>query len=345
MDGAAFITSRGLNFQTRDTAVEIPLDHLEVEFDGAGEGKIIFRASDESGWTIITADHSVLNFRSVPQIATLADEVEARLTRRELSRRAKVVLIFFAACALILWLGMIAMGAMVRSIVAKVPAEVEQKLGSALIEDLQGELAFVDDPKRLAGLNAMAEPLFAVLPQTQNWRFYIIEDNYPNAFALPGGHIGITTGLLKMAQRPEEMLGVVAHEIAHVTEKHGFRHTIASLGPLLVLQGYLGGRGGSMAALAGGSALLVHQSFSQEYEKEADNVGWNYLVAAKIDPRGMIDIFRRLKAVEQKHGGLPKAFESHPALEKRIARLEAKWKRMRPKSGFIPLRLEPQPDP
>lgn len=345
MEGAAFITNRGLNFQARETNVEIPLHLLEVQFDDAGEGKIIFRASDESGWTIITWDRSVLNFRSVPQIASLADQVEAQFTRRELSRRAKVVLIFFASCTLIFWLGMIAMGAMVRSIVAKVPPEMEQKLGSGLIEELKDELDFVDDTNQLASLMVTAQPLFAVLPQNHDWRFYIIKEASANAFALPGGHIAVTTGLLEMVDRPEEMLGVVAHEVAHVTQKHGFRHTIASAGPLLVLQVFLSGRGGSMAALAGGSALLVHQSFSQEYEKEADDVGWKYLVAARIDPRGMIEMFRKLRAVEPKGGVVPKAFESHPDTEKRIARLEAKWKRLRPKSGFIQLQTEPEPNP
>jgi predicted Zn-dependent protease len=102
-----------------------------------------------------------------------------------------------------------------------------------------------------------------------------------------------------------------------------------------------------MAALAGGSALLVQQSFSQEYEKEADDVGWKYLVAANIDPRGMIDIFRKLKVAELAGNEprlLPKAFESHPDLDKRIARLEAKWKHLPRKTGYIQLSAEPESD-
>jgi putative metalloprotease len=85
----------------------------------------------------------------------------------------------------------------------------------------------------------------------------------------------------------------------------------------------------------------VHQSFSQEYEKEADDYGWDYLVAANIDPRGMIDIFQRLKTVEAAEGLseiVPKAFQSHPDIDKRIARLKAKWKKLPRKTGFIELR-------
>jgi beta-barrel assembly-enhancing protease len=170
----------------------------------------------------------------------------------------------------------------------------------------------------------------------------------PNAFALPGGYILVTTGMLTLAKRPEELLGVLAHELAHVTEKHGFRHQVASVGPLLVCQVFMGGQSGITDLLGGGSAFLVAQSFSQEYEKEADEVGWDYMVKAKIDPRGMIDVFRKLQAYEMKHGGesfLPKAFESHPDVAKRIARLETKWKRLPQKSGFLDLSDQSVPNP
>jgi len=167
----------------------------------------------------------------------------------------------------------------------------------------------------------------------------------PNAFALPGGHIVVTTGLLRLVERPEQLLGVVSHEVAHVTCKHSFRQMIASAGPFLVFQVFLSGRGGAFAALAGGSAILVHQSFSQEYEKEADDVGWDYLVAANIDPRGMIEVFQKLKATEASErisNFIPKAFESHPDMDKRIARLNAKWKKLPRKTGFVQLEDETQ---
>jgi len=147
----------------------------------------------------------------------------------------------------------------------------------------------------------------------------------------------VTSGLLERIERPEELLGIVAHEVAHVTKKHGFRKQIASAGPFLVFQVFMRGRSSLGAVVGGGSALLVQQSFSQEYEKEADDVGWDYLVAANIDPRGMISAFHKLKAAEAGHSGMglmPMAFQSHPDVNRRIALLEAKWKRLPRKSGF-----------
>ena len=161
-----------------------------------------------------------------------------------------------------------------------------------------------------------------------------------NAFALPGGDVLVTTRLLEIADRPEEIAGVVAHELAHVTQKHGFRKIISSLGPYLIFRVFLGNAAGVLGIIGESSELLVNQSFSQEYELEADEVGWKSLVAARIDPRGLPDMLRKLQHDEQKlHAELPQlhAFSSHPAIQKRIQRLEEKWMKLKDKSGFVPL--------
>jgi Zn-dependent protease with chaperone function len=348
IEGEVFFTARSMTFRSGATTIDVPLSELTAELDNAGEGRVIFRQSGDGSWTIATRDTSVLECRSVPQIAEIAGKLESQLTRREISRRIKMVVIFFAGAGLVLWLGMVAVGVMVRSIVAKLPPEVERKIGSESLEEVKSEFEFVKDTNVVAELAATARPLLDVMPKGQEWQFYVIDEEYPNAFALPGGHILITSGLLEMTERPEQLLGVLAHELAHVTEKHGFRKLVASAGPLLVLQVFVSGNNGALAVLGGGSALLVAQSFSQEYEKEADDAGWDYMVKARIDPRGMLEIFRKLQAHEAEEGegiGLPKAFHSHPDFEKRIARLESKWKKLPRKSGFIDLTDKSAPKP
>ncbi len=348
IEGEVFFTARSMTFRSGETLIDIPLSQLNVELDSAGDGRVIFRQESEGGWTIATRDTEVLECRSVPQIAEIASGLESTLVRQEISRRVKMVLIFFVGVGLLLWLGMVAVGAMVRSIVAKVPPSVEKEYGSKCLQELKEDLTLLENTNLVAELTTVAEPLLKVMPKSQEWQFYVVAQRTPNAFALPGGYILVTTGLLKMAERPEELLGVLAHELAHVTEKHGFRNQVAAAGPLLVFQVFMRGQSGTPALLGGGSALLVAQSFSQEYEKEADDIGWDYLVKAKIDPRGMIDVFRKLQAYEVKHEGgsiLPRAFESHPDFAKRIARLEAKWNRLPQKSGFLDLSDKSVPDP
>jgi len=149
--------------------------------------------------------------------------------------------------------------------------------------------------------------------------------------------------LMELADRPEELCGVVAHEIAHVTQKHLFRKAISSYGPYLLIRLFIRDENGLLGVLGESSHLLASQGFSQDYEFEADSVGWQYLVAAHIDPRGAIDILTKLKAEQAGMSGLDsglRAFDSHPATEKRIRRLEEKWKKLKDKTSFIPLETE-----
>ena len=338
LDGTIGFTHRFMTFLGGETVIEIPLERLLTEFEEAGEGRILLRDSGKPDWTVVTLDMAVLECRHVRPIAQLAEQLESRFSRREISRRTKLVVLFFVICGAILWLGMVAVGLMVRSIVAKVPPAMEEAVGKESLDELKLELDFVEDSPAAENLAAIAKPLLDVLPRGQHWKFYIVEEKSPNAFALPGGHIVVTSGLLALADRPEEVLGVVAHELAHVMHKHGFRKQIASAGPILVFQIFLSGKSSGLAILGGGSALLVNQSFSQEFEKEADDAGWKYLVAANLDPRGMIEMFRKLQKAEaaQKNLALlPKVFASHPDVDKRIGLLEEKWKRVSRKSVFI----------
>jgi predicted Zn-dependent protease len=166
-----------------------------------------------------------------------------------------------------------------------------------------------------------------------------MDAGYPNAFALPGGHIVVTTGLLKLADNTE-LAGVIAHESAHLALRHHARKIISSAGPVLICGIFLHSQDRLFNVLSEGSGLMMEQGFSQEYEFEADAAGWKYLAAANIDPRGMISLFRKFKAQEDREkaaAAMPQAFQSHPALDQRIVRLEAAWKKLPRKSDFVEL--------
>ena len=285
IEGTILFTATLLSFRGATCSVDFPLARLQAEMDKEGDGRLILHDPAQPDWTIATSDMEVLEFTSVPAIAGACEQLEAHGTRRELSRRMKIVACFVVGAILVLWLGMLATGAMVRAIVAKIPPETERELGKGVLQDLKGEFSFIDNSNEVARITEAARPLLQALPANQKWQFYLVNDKDPNAFALPGGHIVVTSGMIELVKRPEELLGVVAHEVAHVTQKHAFRQMIASAGPFIIFQVFLGGgKSGAMSAVAGGSAFLVQQSFSQEYEKEADDVGWDYLLKANIDP-------------------------------------------------------------
>lgn len=337
VNGEIFFVGWVLHFRAGDVQLEIPFDRLVTETE-EGDERIFFTDPEQPELKIMTPGPELLKSHVLPQVERIRQQLSVELSRREVTRRLKIVGYFVGASLLIVWLGMASLGLMVRSIVKRVPPEWEAQLGTNLVAEMKSEMTFVEDTNYVGALTALADPLLRAVPGgPSNYTFYVVEDEDPNAQALPGGHILVNTGLMEMADRPEELLGVIAHEVAHVTQKHHLRSEIASGGPFLIFQMFMGGRSGTMGVIAGLSALMIGQGFSQEYETEADKVGWAYLVKANINPRGMIGMFRKLDAYESnlKIMDVPQAFSSHPALAKRIRRLEAKWKKLPRKTGFM----------
>ena len=157
-----------------------------------------------------------------------------------------------------------------------------------------------------------------------------------NAFALPGGFIVINSGLIMEADNASEVLGVLAHEMAHVTEQHGIRNIISAAGIFLLFDALLGDVSGVLAVLADAAPLLINQSYSRQFESDADKLGFHFLVAADIDPSGLVTFFEKLKQQEQQQLAAIEDEEtrdriqdslgfisSHPATEQRIENLRA----------------------
>jgi beta-barrel assembly-enhancing protease len=328
-----------LRFESERITREIPLVKLRIARDEAAAGGIALCDPEHSEWVIHTPDAAILEHGPLLQQPHTRNQIHALQSGRELNRRLKIVGVFLAGFAAVALVVSVLMGMMVRALVARVPAEWEQELGDKVMADLKEKETFIEDKKLQTNLTQAVAPLLRAVPTNSlGYKFYLVKSAYPNAFALPGGHVVVTTRLMELADRPEEIAGVVAHELAHVTKKHGLRKIISSVGPYLLCRMFMQGRGGLLGVLAGGSQALVFQSFSQEYESEADDVGWQYLVAARIDPRGLPDMLSKLEAEErrlQRVSLAPQAFSSHPATDKRLRRLETKWKKLKDKSGFI----------
>jgi Zn-dependent protease with chaperone function len=339
VNGVIVVDRWKLSFRSELVNEEIPMEAVEVELEKSG--RVCFTDSNRRGLKIFTLDQSIFRHPALKHFEDISDQIAADSGRRELSRRLRLVLYFAIGCVFLFWFASIALSLAVRSLAARVPPAWEDKFSQVTIEKMRKDNLLLADTNQLAQLNAVAVPLIQSLPaDRRDLKFYIVDNVEPNAFALPGGYVVVHTGLLEMVESPEELLGVLAHEIAHETERHVIRHQIAAAGPLMIFGVFMHSRSGAVNLLAFGSGLMVYQGFSQAYETEADDVGWQYLVAANINPRGMISMFQKLKAYDKiipEDAQITHAFNSHPALDKRIARLESKWKRMSQHSGFLEL--------
>jgi predicted Zn-dependent protease len=327
-----------LRFQSDAFTTEVPLVRVKIELDKAAGGQVCFRDTNDPDFCVYTFDPDVLEHPALRQQPATNHQIEALRSFSELKRRLKITGYFVGGFALVAIVVSLLLGIMVRSLVARIPPEVEQEIGDSALEELKSTEIFLKDEKLRTRLEKAAAPLVAGLASTGvNFKFYVVQEALPNAFALPGGHVIVTTGLLEMTDQPDEIAAVIAHEIAHVRLKHNFREIISSAGPYLIFSVFMRGGGGVGSVLGGGSGLLVAQSFSQQYELEADSAGWDYLVASRIDPRSMARVLTKLEREQQRHPGLHAklgAFSSHPATSKRIRRLETKWRKFKEKSLF-----------
>ncbi|HXX36044.1 MAG TPA: M48 family metalloprotease [Thermodesulfobacteriota bacterium] len=211
--------------------------------------------------------------------------------------------------------------------------EEEKKLGKKVLLEVEGEADLVRDLNVQAFVEKVGSSLVdQVGPTPFEFKFYVINELDPNAFAVPGGYIFINTGLIVLAENEQEIAGVLAHEISHVTQRHIAQMieksktlNLATLGAMLA--GMLAGRGGAGSAaavsMAQATAGALTLKFSREVETDADQHGLNLLIKAGYDPQGMINFFKRLQKVSLAMAPkVPAYLLNHPAIENRISLLE-----------------------
>ncbi len=215
-------------------------------------------------------------------------------------------------------------------------AQTERKVGEAIMREIRLDRAYYDDPELVDYLNGLGWRLAAHSGNNrQDFEFFLVRDDTLNAFALPGGYIGVHTGLLLAAQSESELAGVLAHEIAHVTQRHIARMvaaesrnsltTLAALA-LAILAARSNGQVASAAvATAQAGAIQSQLDFTRDNEREADRVGLQTLQSAGFDPRGMATFFERLQKFNRLYeNNAPAYLRTHPLTTERIADIEAR---------------------
>ncbi len=208
----------------------------------------------------------------------------------------------------------------------------EIELGKILVAEVRRQLPVINDPELSQYIYSLGTRIISGgLNSNFPFTFLLVYDDAINAFALPGGIIVINTGLLVLAEKESEVASVIAHEIAHVTQRHIARNfanaksmSVASalslLGTILAAA-YGGGDAGAAAFITSQSAIQERQlAYSRSFEKEADRVGMRLLVSANIDPQGMPVFFERMnKATQLNRGQMPEFLSSHPLTQNRVA--------------------------
>lgn len=200
----------------------------------------------------------------------------------------------------------------------------EAELGAAYAAQVQQQVPLIRDPDAVATLNRIGGQLAARADATgREYTFYLVDSPEVNAFAIPGGHIFVNRGLIESADQASEFAGVLGHEIAHVTERHGIEQMKKRRGAgvlvtlIYIVLGRDPGVLEQVAIQAGGAAVFAR--YGREAEREADQRAIETLPAAGYDPEGVATFFEEMLRQQARQPGLLDSwFASHPTSQERV---------------------------
>ena len=217
----------------------------------------------------------------------------------------------------------------------------ERRVGDQIMADIRRDPDYLQDPVLLEYMQSLWLPLLqqarargnisSDIDQRFAWEIFLVRDRSVNAFALPGGFVGVHLGLVAMTSTPEELASVLAHEMSHVTQRHIARGVTNSkqqsmIGIATMILGVLAASRArnadiANAAIAGGQAVGIQGqlNFSRDMEREADRIGYTLLSGAGFEPGGMASMFEKLDQSSRLNdsGGYP-YLRSHPLTTERL---------------------------
>jgi beta-barrel assembly-enhancing protease len=223
---------------------------------------------------------------------------------------------------------------------AAVTPTMERKLGESIVKQIRASGAYLDDPEVNEYLNDLGHRIVAAGGDgRQDFEFFAVADPGINAFALPGGFVGVNMGLVLLAQSESELASVLAHETAHVTQRHYTRsmagqqrsmlYSLAALAVALAASrsGSSSSGQATSAAIASAQALAIQTQldYTREHEYEADRIGFLKLDAAGFDTTAMATFMERLQRSSRfADNSAPSYLRTHPITYERIAEAQAR---------------------
>lgn len=212
-----------------------------------------------------------------------------------------------------------------------------QQMGAQSFEAMKKEQKISKDKAKTAYVNCIVNRITAVLPdQTQKWEVVLFDSEQVNAFALPGGYIGVYTGLLNVAENQDQLASVMGHEVAHVLAQHGneqvSRGQLTNAGlqaaDIALGAGGVANKDLYMAGLGLGAQVGILLPFGRAQETEADVMGLELMAKAGFNPEASMELWKNMAKAGGSQG--PEFLSTHPSHDSRISELAANQQKVMP---------------
>ena len=318
----------GIDAQT-DGGARFTVSYAEAQLELAGTGAtVMFCHNADRSTSIFSAEtsfHHALAYNGLePELAAQAETLLKNATKKRWQGRSTLW-----ACLAVLALVLVSLptifGWLVNRTVAAMPTSVDVKIGAVAAESIAAESEILERRVVDEALATILSRLRESVPRAfGDWNFRVrtIEEDSINAFALPGGQIFFHSGLLRRAESADEVAGVMAHEMAHVLERHGLRRIGQSVG-IIAGVGLLMGDTGLLAGAA--TEYLTRatiNSYSRDDESAADAIAVEIMHRAGLAPEALGSMFERMKNEGAELPALLHWVSTHPTHDARIAAIE-----------------------
>jgi len=318
-------------FSFNEEKIKFSISMTEISIGGANNRLIYFNHPGFPDISFYTTDKAILKDPNLHYHDHAKDGVKKVKKQRAINWGIWLGVIgFFVAIILSVF---IFRSNIVKGVADQIPPQWEKDMGDKLFEQVKVEYKLVNDTALINELTRTLQPLVNAIEDTAfHFKFYIANNPTLNAFAMPGGNVVIHSGIIEKAANWEELMGVLAHELSHVTQRHHIRGIISNLGIYVVLSSFFGDASALLGTLAQASGSLTSLKTSREYETESDETGWDYLIKANINPEGMIGMFKKLQKEypqDEDTEELTSLLQTHPAIGERIEVLTAKKKKLK----------------
>ena len=322
----------GRTAQPHTVQVQVTADGLEVIFsdrpseiwaygnfrqtEGFHSGELVrFEKSDAFGQSLVIDDVQIL------EVIRERDPT-SNFHNPKLRRHRPLIVVLSLVC--IVFVGWLLYGygmPVFIDVIARIaPVTWEKSLGRSVVAYIAPEENRCTDEIYTEVFDEIIARLAAPTNTPYTFRVYVTKHDYVNAFALPGGYMAITTGFLKRVKSADQIAGIIAHEMQHIVQKHGTRAVLHAMATRTLIAAISGGDEG-LDFVLDKAALAGSLRFSRDHESSADIEGMEMVLDAKIDPKGMVEVFEILLEIT---GDLPDDLayiSTHPLTKNRIRSL------------------------